>query len=423
MNDHSSSNIRFQGGFVLLFVAAISLLFFVLIQSFVKPLLLAAIFTPMVHPVHRWFRVLFLRLGRLGKKNKASSESKPGDGKKVPFSSTLASLCTILVVIVLIFGPLTAFVGVVANQAKEITETVLPKIKKSVNPEPGEESDDSPFEAYYNKAKNWLDENAPFLAEQLPDREQILNGITSLAKTAGEFLVSSASKMTAGTASFFLSLFVMLYAMFFFLVHGKEILEKILLYIPLPHEDEERMLGQFRSITRATIKGTIVIGIIQGALGGLGFYFAGVTGFAFWGTIMVILSIIPGIGSALVWVPAVIWFAATGEMVKAIVLAVYMGALVGSLDNFLRPKLVGKDAQMPDLLILLGTLGGIFVFGVIGFIIGPVICGLFLTAWEIYGKTFQAWLPEVGRLDRKLGLAASPTVAEADTSEELRNDE
>ena len=155
------------------------------------------------------------------------------------------------------------------------------------------------------------------------------------------------------------------------------------------------MLTQFASITRATIKGTVVIGIIQGALGGMAFRVAGIEGAALWGTIMTILSIIPGIGAPLVWVPFVIFLYVNGQYLTATLLLVWCGAVVTTIDNFLRPVLVGRDAQMPDLLILIGTLGGLFLFGPMGFIVGPIICGLFLTVWDIYGTTFKAVLPPV----------------------------
>lgn len=385
------SSAKFRGAFVIILALAISALFFALIWSFIKPLLLAAIFTAMVHPIYRRLLVLFRR------------------------RETAASIATIVIVILLILGPLTGIVGIVANQAAEIKDSFLPKQEEGV---PTEGSSEAAAEAEtatdafpwfkenfgsqtYNDAKEWLLEKAPFMADFLPDRDRILEGAASLAESAGQFLVDSAKKMTAGTASFFLSLFVMLYAMFFFLIDGRKILEKILYYIPLGPEEEELMLDRFLSITRATIKGTMLIGLIQGTLGGIGFAVAGLNGAAFWGTIMVILSIIPGIGTALVWIPAVIYLVATGDVVKGVVLGAYMGAVVGTIDNVLRPILVGRDAEMPDLLILLGTLGGIFMFGVIGFIIGPVICGLFLMIWEIYGETFKAWLPPVKPLHRK----------------------
>ena len=168
--------------------------------------------------------------------------------------------------------------------------------------------------------------------------------------------------------------------------------------MPLSNEDEALMLQRFASITRATVKGTLVIGIIQGALAGFAFWVAGIDGAVFWGTIMAILSIIPGIGAALIWVPAVIYLIATGQILAGLLLFAWCASVVGTIDNILRPILVGKDAKMPDLLILVGTLGGLFLFGPIGFIVGPIVCGLFLTVWEIYGATFKNILPPVKSL-------------------------
>jgi predicted PurR-regulated permease PerM len=190
----------------------------------------------------------------------------------------------------------------------------------------------------------------------------------------------------------------MFYAMFFFLRDGRRILEKIFYYAPLSHDDEMMVLERLTSVTRATIKGTVVIGIIQGALAGIGFWVAGLGGAAFWGTIMAILSIVPGIGAALVWIPAVIYLILTGQIMPGLLLGVWCIAVVSTVDNILRPMLVGKDAKMPDLLILVGTLGGLLLFGPIGFIVGPVVCGLFLTVWDIYGTTFKDVLPPVRSL-------------------------
>jgi predicted PurR-regulated permease PerM len=194
--------------------------------------------------------------------------------------------------------------------------------------------------------------------------------------------------------------------MFFFLRDGRQILEKILYYTPLNHEDEVLVLERLISVTRATIKGTLVIGVIQGALAGIGFWVAGIDGSAFWGTIMAVLSIVPGIGAALVWVPAVIYLYITGQTLTATLLLAWCAAVVGTIDNILRPTLVGKDAKMPDLLILVGTLGGLFLFGPIGFIVGPLVCGLFLTVWDIYGTTFKHVLPPVKSL--RTAVAGKP---------------
>src|SRR5213082_12161 len=201
--------------------------------------------------------------------------------------------------------------------------------------------------------------------------------------------------MTAGTAAFLLDLFIMIYAMFSFFKDGEKILEQIFYYIPLSHEDEALMLQRFSSIIRATVKGTLVVGIIQGTLAGIAFWVAGIGGAAFWGTLMTILSIVPGIGAALIWVSAVIYLFITGQVLAGTLLLGWCAAVVGTIDNILRPVLVGKDARMPDLLILVGTLGGLFLFGPIGFIVGPIVCGLFLTVWDIYGATFREVLPPV----------------------------
>jgi predicted PurR-regulated permease PerM len=199
-----------------------------------------------------------------------------------------------------------------------------------------------------------------------------------------------------GAVNLLFMAFAMLYTMFFFLMDGDKLLNKILYYLPLQDQDEQRILERFTSVTRATLKGTAVIGILQGSLAGLAFWVAGIPSAVFWGTIMAVLSIIPGIGTALVWGPAAIILAAGGSYLKAGGLCLFCAVAVGSIDNLLRPVLVGKDTQMHELMIFFGTLGGIFMFGVMGMIIGPIVAALFITIWEIYGVAFKDILPQVG---------------------------
>ncbi|MDH3735381.1 MAG: AI-2E family transporter, partial [Gemmatimonadota bacterium] len=155
-----------------------------------------------------------------------------------------------------------------------------------------------------------------------------------------------------------------------------------------------RMLDKFVSVSRAMVKGTFLIGIIQGALAGVAFWIAGIPSVAFWSTIMAVLSIIPGIGAALVWVPAGIYLISVGETGAGIGVLIWCGIVVSTVDNLLRPWLVGRDTQMPDLMILLGTLGGLAVFGAAGVIVGPIVAALFITVWELYGEAFKSVLPE-----------------------------
>jgi predicted PurR-regulated permease PerM len=359
MEPPTTSGTNLRTAFVLLLVAAVSALFVAVAWPFLKPLLLGALLAGLFHPLYRWITRL------LG-------------GRQ-----SLGAAVTLLVLLVLGLGPISAFLGLVLQQALTMSDQAIPWLSQHLGAA-------STFNVH-----DWLVQRFPALAKYVPSQEQLLQQVGTAAKTAGAFLVTFASRMTATTAAFLLNLFVMLYAMFFFFKDGHKILERIFYYLPLNDEDETRMLARFTSITRATVKGTLVIGIIQGALAGIAFWVAGIEGAALWGTIMTILSIIPGIGAALVWVPAVIILFVTGQSLTATLLAAWCAAVVGTVDNFLRPMLVGRDAKMPDLLILIGTLGGLFLFGPMGFIVGPIVCGLFLTVWDIYGATFREILPPV----------------------------
>ncbi|MDQ6654527.1 MAG: AI-2E family transporter [Verrucomicrobiota bacterium] len=353
---------KFRTAFVLLLVVCVSAWFLAVIWPFLKPLILGAMLAGLLRPLYRWLtRAL-------------------GDRR------SLAAILTLLILFVVVAGPISAFTGLVVNQALNVSEHAIPWVQQHLGGA-------STFNAH-----DWLVQRFPTLASYVPEQARIMESVGTAAKTAGAFLVAGASRIGAGTAAFLLDLFIMLYGMFYFLRDGRLILEKIFYYTPLNHEDEVQVLQRLTSVTRATIKGTLLIGIIQGALAGLGFWVAGIDGAAFWGTLMAFLSIVPGIGAAMVWVPAVVYLYIIGQSLTATLLLAWCAAGVGTIDNVLRPTLVGKDAKMPDLLILVGTLGGLFLFGPIGFIVGPVVCGLFLTVWEIYGATFKDLLPPVRSL-------------------------
>jgi predicted PurR-regulated permease PerM len=378
----SATNLR--TAFVLLLVLGVSVLFLAVAWPFLQPLLLGAMFAGLARPLYHWVT------------------------RMVGGRRSLAAALTLLLLILIVAGPISAFIGVVVNQALNVSNQAIPWVQQ-----------------HFGSATNfdmhaWLVQRFPALAAYVPEQAKIMENVGNVAKTTGALLVAGASQLTAGTASFLLSLFVMLYAMFFFLRDGRRILEKIFYYTPLNSEDEALVLERFTSVTRATIKGTLVIGLIQGALAGFGFWLAGIDGAAFWGTIMVVLSVVPGIGAALIWVPAVIYLYITGQTLTATLLLAWCAAIVGTIDNVLRPMLVGKDAQMPDLLILVGTLGGLFLFGPIGFIVGPIVCGLFLTVWEIYGTTFKDVLPPVRSL--ATGEVKRPEAALEDTTATPRDE-
>jgi predicted PurR-regulated permease PerM len=283
--------------------------------------------------------------------------------------------------------------GVVTAQALKVGQTVTPWVQEQIT-QPGE----------FHKLLSTL----PFYDEIAPYSKIIWRKAGELIGTISRFLISSLSTATMGAVNLLFMAFAMLYTMFFFLMDGDKLLYKILYYLPLKNEDEHRILDKFTSVTRATLKGTAVIGILQGGLAGLAFWAVGIPSAVFWGTIMAVLSIIPGIGTALVWIPAVIVLAAGGNFLKAGGLAIYCALIVGSIDNLLRPVLVGKDTQMHELMIFFGTLGGIIMFGVMGMIIGPIVAALFITIWEIYGVAFKDFLPQVGSVRPGRHLKSTP---------------
>jgi predicted PurR-regulated permease PerM len=341
---------------LLLLVFFISALFLSMIRQFLMAIFLAGIFSALSSPLYlrlaKWFR---------GRKN-------------------LASIATIILIIFIILIPLAGLLGIITAQAIKVGEAVKPWVEQQL----------SQPDAISSALKS-----LPFFDQIEPYRNTILKKAGQMIGSISGFLINRLSSVTLGTVNFLFMLFVMLYTMFFFLIDGDKLIEKILYYLPLEDHDERRMLDRFTSVTRATLKGTAMIGILQGAIGGLAFAVVGIPSAVFWGAIMTVLSIIPGIGSALVWGPAAIILAATGQLTKAIGLALFCALFIGSLDNLLRPILVGKDTQMHELMIFFGTLGGIIMFGVVGIIIGPIIAALFVTVWDIYGVAFKDVLPAV----------------------------
>jgi predicted PurR-regulated permease PerM len=229
----------------------------------------------------------------------------------------------------------------------------------------------------------------PGIRSLVPTGEEIVAKAGEAASTVGKFLVGSLGAVTRGTLEFLLQFFIMLYAMFYFLFDGRAILDRILYYLPLTPADEERLLERFVSVARATLKGSLFIGIIQGVLCGAAFWVLGIRGAAFWGTVTAVVSIVPVVGGALVWAPVVVYLLLTGHALASLGLLIWSGLVVTGIDNFVRPRLVGRDTQMSDLLILLSTLGGLALFGPVGFIVGPIVAALFVTVWHIHGGTFR----------------------------------
>lgn len=206
---------------------------------------------------------------------------------------------------------------------------------------------------------------------------------------SGQQLTSRAFSIGQGTLDFAIGFFVMLYVVFFLFRDGERLTQKISRTIPLREEHTERLLKQFATVVRATVKGNIVVALVQGALGGVAFLVLGVPGPMLWGAVMALFSLLPAVGAFMVWAPVAAYFFFTGEVVKAVGLTLWGAVVIGLVDNFLRPILVGRDTRIPDWLVLVATLGGIVVFGLNGFVIGPVIAAVFLVSWDMLASAKQ----------------------------------
>jgi predicted PurR-regulated permease PerM len=238
-----------------------------------------------------------------------------------------------------------------------------------------------------------------FVEENIPHLEKVLNKIgmpvenirenlSNFAITAARAIADRMLGYTQNAIILIANLFLMMYILFFFLRDGRKIERAIINVLPFGNNWERLLINRFNSVARATLKGTLIVAIVQGSMGGIIFAILGIDGAIFWGVIMTLLSLLPVAGSGLVWGPAAIVLAFQGLWGKAAILAIVGVLGIGLIDNLLRPILVGRDTEMPDYLVLIATLGGLGWFGLSGFVLGPVIAALFITFWQTTGKEY-----------------------------------
>lgn len=211
--------------------------------------------------------------------------------------------------------------------------------------------------------------------------------LVSAAGQISQFVATRVLSIGQNTLQFFVGFGVMLYLLFFLLRDGAELLARISHAIPLDHSHKRQLADKFTTVIRATIKGNLVVAACQGALGGFIFWVLGIQGPVLWGVLMAFLSLLPAIGASLIWAPVAIYFLATGAIWQGLALAAFGMGVIGLIDNLLRPILVGKDTRMPDYVVLISTLGGMALFGLTGFVIGPTIAALFIACWDLFAPT------------------------------------
>ncbi|MCC4263951.1 AI-2E family transporter [Oceanimonas baumannii] len=221
------------------------------------------------------------------------------------------------------------------------------------------------------------------------DLDSARENLSKAAVAASKLLAEKAITAGQSTFTFMVDVALMLYLTFFLLRDGHQLTELLVRALPLGDDRERMLFSKFSEVTRATVKGNILVAMAQGALGGFIFWVLDIPGPLLWGVVMAFLSLIPAIGAALVWLPVAIYLFATGELVSAVVLVAFGALVIGLADNVLRPLLVGRDTKLPDYLVLFSTLGGISLMGINGFVIGPLVAALFLVFWDIFMREFN----------------------------------
>ena len=287
---------------------------------------------------------------------------------------TLAALATVLIVLMIVILPLALISVLLLQEGFSVYERI----------QSGELNIGQYFQQVFDALPAWVTDlldrfgltNLGLMQERLS---------TGLVKSS-QFLAAQALSIGQNTFHLIVNLFIVLYLLFFLLRDGDDLTKRIRNAMPLHPDQQRELLNRFTTVIRATVKGNVVVAIVQGALGGLIFWFLGVHAPVLWGVLMAFLSLLP-VGSALIWLPVAIYFLVTGAIWQGVVLITFSVLVIGLVDNILRPILVGKDTKMPDYVVLISTLGGLAIFGLNGFVIGPVVAAMFIAVWDIVASS------------------------------------
>ncbi len=334
LNTSSQSRLSFINIMLLIFMV----IFLYMVRNYLLSLILALIFAALLTPFY----------------NRVVATFK---GSKKSLSAAIVTISFLLVIVI----PSILLLEEIVRQALSVVDLVVPAIEQEVQREGGTRS-----------LPKWL----PFRDILEPYTAQILERANTLLGDLADSLVGWLSRLTQNTAVFLVNFFILLYAIYSFVRNGSSMIAAARKYLPISARQFDILTKEIVDVSRATLKGALVIGLIQGALVGISLWAAGLHAPVFWGAVAALSSLIPGIGAALVYIPAAVYLIATGHNTAGIGVLVWGLLVVGSVDNFLRPVLVGKDMEMSDVMVLVSTLGGIGLFGITGVILGPLVVGL-----------------------------------------------
>ena len=341
---------RLEDKAFLILIVAVSLAFAWILTSFYGAILWGVVIAMMFAPLYR--RLL----------------------RKMPERPTVASLIMLLAILLIVILPLTLIAAALTQQGAVVVgkmqsgELNFGKLLQQI------------FDALPTWATGVLDR---FGVASLGDmQEKITAGLVKGSQT----IATQALDIGQSTFSFMVNLVIMLYLLFFMFRDGDALASRVRDAIPLRPALRDELLEKFTVVIRATVKGSLLVALAQGALGGLIFWILGINAALLWAVLMAFLSLLPAVGAGLVWMPVAVYLLATGSFWQGAILIAYGFLVIGLVDNIMRPMLVGKDTKLPDYVVLISTLGGIEAFGLNGFVIGPVIAAMFIAAWEIFSK-------------------------------------
>ncbi len=285
---------------------------------------------------------------------------------------TAAALLTLLIALVLVVLPLVLVTAALTREAADLYQRIH---TRELNPG-----------LFFHTAFDALPVWATSLLDRvgLVDFAALQRRLAAMLTQASQLIASQALGIGQNALGFVVRLFITLYLAFFLIRDGEDIARKVLRAIPLAPAHKKELLDKFATVIRATVRGNLLVAAIQGALGGIAFWYLDVSGALLWAVLMAFLSLVPAVGAGLVWLPVAAYFLMIGAVWQGAALAAYGVLVIGLIDNLLRPVLVGKDTRMPDYVVLVSTLGGMAVFGINGFVLGPAIAAMFIAVWHIY---------------------------------------
>jgi predicted PurR-regulated permease PerM len=334
--------------FFLILVLLVTLAFVGVIQDFLLPLFWATTLAIVFYPVCRWAQ------SRLGTR------------------ASVAALLTLGVILVAVILPLSLIGVAVVQEAAALYKRL--------------ETGDLTVQEPLQMLERLLSVVTQYLNRWGIETQNLTQSLTSATVTVSRFVGTQALNLGQDALSLSVMFALMLYLLFFFLRDGPQIVTAILHALPLGNTRERRLFEHFVTVSRATLKGTLLVALAQGLLGGILFAIVGINAAVLWGALMAVLSLLPALGSALVWIPAAGILLATGHMAKACIVLGAGVLVIGLIDNVLRPLLIGQDTRVPDYLVLVSSFGGLTVFGASGLVIGPILAAMFLAVWDMFAQ-------------------------------------